>query len=338
MKINFVNFFKIKIKSILILFILMPLMTLNSQEKEKATLAPLGAMGDLNDLEKRIIFNSLEEALSKYFHLTTQKMYEKAENKAFEELEYDECTEDQCIALIQEFLQVENFFKFEIVKVGNFQQLKITKIDLDNNRDVRTTTCDNCNISQTNQRIDELVKKLFKEYEIKNQTITSSTSQNNSQISNSVGAIAMWEVIKESNNKNDFKEFINTFPNAPLSQAAVKKIELIEALEKQKISELKKLTFYDSKNNVFWQKNKITSMPFFKAEEYCSNLKINEIGGWELPTTNELTSLLPHKNKISEQLNSYYWSRDAYRFDLQDGSHRKKSYDKEYYVRCINHI
>jgi len=79
-------------------------------------------------------------------------------------------------------------------------------------------------------------------------------------------------------------------------------------------------------------------MPFFKAEEYCSNLKINEIGGWELPTTNELTSLLPHKNKISEQLNSYYWSRDAYRFDLQDGSHRKKSYDKEYYVRCINHI
>ena len=39
----------------------------------------------------------------------------------------------------------------------------------------------------------------------------------------------------------------------------------------------------------------------------------------------------------SEQLNSYYWSRDAYRFDLQDGSHKKKSYDKEYYVRCINH-
>ena len=229
------------------------------------------------------------------------------------------------------------FFKFEIVQVGNFQQLKITKIDLDNNRDVRTTTCDNCNISQTNHKIDELVKQLFKEYEINNQIITSSTSKTNSQISNSVGAIAMWEIIKESNNKNDFKEFINTFPNDLLSQSAVKKIELIKTLEKQKISELKKVSYYNLENNVFWQKNKIASMPFFKAEEYCTNLKINKIGGWELPTTNELTSLLPHKNKISEQLNSYYWSRDAYRFDLQDGSHKKKSYDKEYYVRCINH-
>ena len=49
----------------------------------------------------------------------------------------------------------------------------------------------------------------------------------------------MWEIIKESNNKNDFKEFINTFPNDLLSQSAVKKIELIKTLEKQKISELK---------------------------------------------------------------------------------------------------
>ena len=80
---------------------------------------------------------------------------------------------------------------------------------------------------------------MFKEYEINNQIITSSTSKINSQKSNSVGAIAMWEIIKESNNKNDFKEFINTFPNDLLSQSAVKKIELIKTLEKQKISELK---------------------------------------------------------------------------------------------------
>ena len=119
MKNNLFKFVHIKIIC-LILFFLVPLMNSYSQEKEKATLAPLGAMGDLNDLEKRIIFNSLEEALSKYFHLTTQKMYEKAENQAFEELEYDECTEDQCIALIQEFLQVENFLSLRLFKLVIF--------------------------------------------------------------------------------------------------------------------------------------------------------------------------------------------------------------------------
>ena len=42
-------------------------------------------------------------------------MYEKAETEAFEQLDYEECTEAQCIVLIQELLQAEYFFKFEII-------------------------------------------------------------------------------------------------------------------------------------------------------------------------------------------------------------------------------
>ena len=73
-----------------------------------------------------------------------------SEEEAFQQLEADECTEDQCIAIIQDLLQVEYFFMFEILKTGGFQQMKITRIDLDNNRDVRTTTCKNCDLDQLN--------------------------------------------------------------------------------------------------------------------------------------------------------------------------------------------
>jgi len=55
---------------------------------------------------------------------------------------------------------------FEIVKAGSFQQMKITRVDLDGNRDVRTETCDNCSISQVNGKVDGLVKKLTVSEEI----------------------------------------------------------------------------------------------------------------------------------------------------------------------------
>ncbi len=117
-----------------------------AQGNPTAALAPMGALGELDEIEKRIIFNSLQESLSKYYTLTSQKMFEKAEEEAFQVMDVDECTEDQCIAIIQELLRVEYFFIFEILQSGNFQQMKITRVDNDGNRDVRTTTCEDCNI------------------------------------------------------------------------------------------------------------------------------------------------------------------------------------------------
>ena len=51
---------------------------LEAQEKKTAALAPLASMGDLDAIKKRVIFNTLQEFLSKYYILSSQKMYEKA--------------------------------------------------------------------------------------------------------------------------------------------------------------------------------------------------------------------------------------------------------------------
>ena len=58
-----------------------------AQEKKTAALALLASMGDIDEIQKKVIFNSLQESISKYYALSSQKMYEKAEEEAFQQME-----------------------------------------------------------------------------------------------------------------------------------------------------------------------------------------------------------------------------------------------------------
>ena len=156
----------VKAFAITIFFFIQILDTAYAQEKQKACLAPMGALGDISEMQKQIIFNSLQESLSTQYVLASQKAFEAAQTQAFDELEYDECTEDQCFALIQQILQVDNLFLFNMTREGNFTQLSLTRVDLDSQRLVRTAFCEDCNIKQLNNNVDELVVKIFDEDQI----------------------------------------------------------------------------------------------------------------------------------------------------------------------------
>ena len=134
-----------------------------AQEKMPAALAPIGALGEFSEMEKQIIFNSLQESLSTYYLLASQKSFEAAQEKAFEELDYEECTEDQCFALIQQILQVDNLFLFSMTREGTFNQLSLTRVDLDSQRLVRTAICEDCGIGDLNSKVDGLVQEIFEE-------------------------------------------------------------------------------------------------------------------------------------------------------------------------------
>ena len=134
-----------------------------AQEKMPAALAPMGALGEFSEMEKQIIFNSLQESLSTYYLLASQKSFEAAQEKAFEELDYEECTEDQCFALIQQILQVDNLFLFSMTREGTFNQLSLTRVDLDSQRLVRTAICEDCGIGDLNSKVDGLVQEIFAE-------------------------------------------------------------------------------------------------------------------------------------------------------------------------------
>ena len=156
----------VKAFAITIFFLIQILDTAYAQEKQKSCLAPMGSLGEFSEMEKQIIFNSLQESLSTYYILASQKAFEAAQTQAFDELEYDECTEDQCFALIQQILQVDNLFLFNMTREGNFTQLSLTRVDLDSQRLVRTAICEDCNIKQLNNYVDGLVLKIFDEDQI----------------------------------------------------------------------------------------------------------------------------------------------------------------------------
>ena len=128
-------------------------------KKGKAAVTPLATIGEIKESQKTIIANKFLDELSNDYDLVSQQEYEKAEEQAFQELDFEECTEDQCIRLIQEFLQVENIFKLQMIREGKDTQISLTLIDLDRKL-VKTEFCEECKTSALIKTISKLYKEL----------------------------------------------------------------------------------------------------------------------------------------------------------------------------------
>ena len=102
-----------------------------SQERPESIVIPVSSVGDVTETRKLILQNTLEDELKTHFRLISQDRFEEAQEKAFEELEYEECTEERCIILIQEMLQVENVFHLQVIREGQDTQLSLSWRTLD---------------------------------------------------------------------------------------------------------------------------------------------------------------------------------------------------------------
>jgi len=133
---------------------------LGQSERPETIVIPVSSLGEVTETRKQILQNSLEENLKDFFMVVSQERFEKAQEAAFEELDYEECTEDQCIVLIQEMLQVENVFSLQVIVEGNDTQLSLSWRNLDEKKKA-TDVCRNCDSFELNDRISILVKKLI---------------------------------------------------------------------------------------------------------------------------------------------------------------------------------
>ena len=116
---------------------------------------PVSSLGDVSDTRKKILQNTLEDELKEHFMLISQERFEEAQEKAFEELDYEECTEDQCIMMIQEMLQVENVFHLEVIGEGTDTQLSLSWRTLDEKKK-ETDVCIGCGTFQLNDKVKSL--------------------------------------------------------------------------------------------------------------------------------------------------------------------------------------
>jgi len=134
--------------------------TISAQsERPESIVIPVSSLGDVSDTRKKILQNTLEDELKEHFMLISQERFEEAQEKAFEELDYEECTEDQCIMMIQEMLQVENVFHLEVIGEGSDTQLSLSWRTLDEKKK-ETDVCMGCGTFQLNDKVGGLVEKL----------------------------------------------------------------------------------------------------------------------------------------------------------------------------------
>jgi len=149
------------------LFIILSFLLLSSplfgqSERPETIVIPVGTLGDISESRKQIIQNTLSQELTKYFRLVPQDKFEAAQEQAFEELEFEECTEDQCIMMIQELLQVENVISLQLVEEDGDSQLSLTWVGLEEKK-VLTDFCEGCKTKELNSKIELLVKNMVQQ-------------------------------------------------------------------------------------------------------------------------------------------------------------------------------
>lgn len=141
------------------------------QNNPQSIILPVSGVGNITETRKLILQNTLEDELKNHFRLISQERFAEAQEKAFEELDYEECTEDRCIMMIQEMLQVENVFHLQVIGEGQDTQLSLSWRNLDEKRK-ETDVCMGCGTFQLNDKVNDLVEKMVGDYGIKKKSNT----------------------------------------------------------------------------------------------------------------------------------------------------------------------
>jgi len=134
----------------------------DNDELPETIVIPTSILGDVSETRKQILQNTLEGELKNYFKIISQERFEEVQEKVFEELEYEECTEDQCIVMIQDILQVENVFHLQIIGEEGDTQLSLSWRNLDEKKR-ENEFCEGCKTKQLNNKIKQMVGKFVKQ-------------------------------------------------------------------------------------------------------------------------------------------------------------------------------
>ena len=153
-----------------LLIILISILLLSSplfgqSERPETIIIPVSSLGNVPEVRKQILQNTLTDELKKYFRIVPQEKYEQVLEQVFEELEYEECSEDTCIMMVQEMLQVENVFHLQVIGEGNDTQLNLAWRTLDEKRN-EEDYCKGCGTLELRKMIGGLVEELVGEKRI----------------------------------------------------------------------------------------------------------------------------------------------------------------------------
>ena len=258
----------------IILFLTFPGLIFGQSEKPQTILVPSGSLGEISEVKVKILEKTLESKLDEYFDIVPRHLFEEAQEKAFEELDYEECTEEQCIMMIQEMLQIENAFQLTLLSVEEDTQLSLTWTDLDKKR-VEEVFCEGCKIKELRSSIEVLIDKLVKESLDPEEILRRKQEEEKKERIESAYSIAL-----ENNSIKLFEDFIDEYKDESLAEtfvlSSLKNIKIIkdELENKKRQREIEKI---ESAYNRALEKNSIDSLEDFISEYDDQELAKNYI-------------------------------------------------------------
>ena len=131
----------------------------DQSEKSQTIIIPTGSLGKITENRKKILEKTLESKLDDYFDIVPKELFEEAQEQVFQDMDSDECTEEQCIAMIQEILQVPNAFQLTLITDEGDTQISLTWNDMEKKR-VEENYCEDCKTRELRKMIEGLVDKL----------------------------------------------------------------------------------------------------------------------------------------------------------------------------------
>jgi len=137
--------------AVLLFVLLLPPCLFGQSGKPQTIIVPTGSLGDISKTRITILEKTLESKLDDYFAIVPKDLFEEAQEQAFQEMELEECTEEQCIMMIREILQVENSFQLVLMVDGGDTQVSLTWNDLDKKR-VEEEYCEGCKTKKCKRR------------------------------------------------------------------------------------------------------------------------------------------------------------------------------------------
>ena len=180
----------------------------------------------------------------------------------------------------------------------------------------------------------------------------------------------LWKEIANSKNIEDFKYFIDNYPNSSFVSVAKFKIKKLTAKPIVTPTSVGKInntrpaitdaTWRDSDTNLIWQvKINKKEYNWKNAKRYCKTLSLAGYDDWRLPTRKELRTILtkkPYKNHVSYSGETYikkpllksmnmkyqwFWSSTKYKYsrawvvNFYGGSDYHDDVSGVSYVRCV---
>ena len=208
----------------------------------QAIIVPTGSLGEVSEIRKKILEKTLESSLDDYFAIVPKDLFEEAQEKAFEELDYEECTEEQCIVLIKEMLQVENSFQLVLMAEGDDTYISLNWNDLDRKR-VQEEICEKCDTKKLRESISLLVNTLvINEQKKLNQILTNQNSSDeliNQEVEtrkvekdklNKNSMLREYQALSFNSSNENYEKFIKKYQNSDFAKEQI--IELQNRINK----------------------------------------------------------------------------------------------------------